>query len=134
MGRAPRPAHSFEIMRLAGMTPTLPFHFALPALMAGLIVILAAQPVSAGGLAAGKAKAEAACRTCHGIDGKATIPTAPNLSGQQKGYLVAQLQAYRSGKRRHEQMSIIAKILNDQDIENLAEWYSSIKVSIEMPR
>lgn len=116
------------------MTRTIPFLFVLPLLMAGLIAILGAPPVAAGDLAAGKAKAAAACRTCHGIDGKATIPTAANLSGQQKGYLVAQLQAYRSGKRRHEQMGIIAKMLNDQAIENLAEWYSSIKVSIEMPR
>ena len=77
--------------------------------------IFSAQPVSAGGLAAGKAKAEAMCQTCHRIDGKATIPTAANLSGQQKGYLVAQLQAYRSGKRRHEQMGIIAKMLSDQE-------------------
>lgn len=58
---------------------------------------------------------------------------AANLSGQQKEYIVAQLEAFRSGKRRHEQMSIIAKMLNDDDIENLAVWYSSIKITVEMP-
>ena len=81
----------------------------------------------------GKAKAEATCQTCHGVDGQATIPMAANLSGQQKEYLIAQLEAYRSGARKHEQMSIISKALTDQDIENLAEWYSSIKITIEMP-
>ena len=98
-----------------------------------LIGALAAS-ASAAELAAGKAKAEAMCQTCHGMDGKATIPTAANLSGQQKEYLKIQLEAYRSGKRRHEQMSIIAQMLSNDDIANLAEWYSSIKITIEMPR
>lgn len=88
----------------------------------------------AGDLAAGKAKAQALCQTCHGMDGKATVPMAPNLSGQQKDYMIAQLEAYRSGKRQHEQMSIVAKMLSDEDIENVSEWYSSIPVTIEMPQ
>lgn len=88
----------------------------------------------AGGSEAGKAKAQAQCQTCHGMDGKATIPMAANLSGQQKQYLIAQLKAYRSGKRRHEQMSIISKMLTDDDIENVAEWYAGIKITIEAPR
>ena len=93
-----------------------------------------AAPSRAGDLRAGKAKVEAVCQTCHGLDGRATIPMAANLSGQQKEYIVAQLQAYRSGKRKHEQMAIIAKMLTDEDIENVAEWYSSIRVTIEMPQ
>ena len=87
----------------------------------------------AGDLMAGKAKAEAACQVCHGLDGRAVVPMAANLSGQQKQYIIAQLEAYRSGQRRHEQMSIIAQMLDDDDIENLAEWYSSITITIEMP-
>ena len=87
----------------------------------------------AGDLMAGKAKAEAACQVCHGLDGRAVVPMAANLSGQQKQYIIAQLEAYRSGRRRHEQMSIIAQVLDDDDIENLAEWYSSITITIEMP-
>ncbi len=88
----------------------------------------------AGDLMAGKAKAEATCQVCHGLDGRATVPMAANLSGQQKEYIVAQLEAYRSGKRHHEQMNIIANMLTDDDIENVAEWYSSIKITIEMPK
>ncbi len=87
----------------------------------------------AGDLLAGKAKAEATCQVCHGVDGQAVVAMTANLSGQQKEYLIAQLQAYRSGKRHHEQMSIIAESLSDDDIENLAEWYSSIKITVEMP-
>ena len=94
---------------------------------------LFADPGLCGDLIAGKAKALASCQTCHGLDGKATVPMASNLSGQQKEYLIAQLEAYRSGKRKHEQMAIVAEMLTDQDIENVAEWYSSIKVTIELP-
>ncbi len=87
----------------------------------------------AGDIAAGKAKAQAVCQTCHGIDGVATEAMVPNISGQQKEYLVIQLEAYRSGRRQHAQMSIIAQMLTDDDIGNLAEWYSNIKVTVEPP-
>ena len=95
---------------------------------------LFAGPSHSGDMKAGRAKAQATCQTCHGLDGKATVPMAANLAGQQKEYLIAQLEAYRSGKRKHEQMAIIAKMLSDEDIDNVAEWYSSIKVTIELPR
>ncbi len=107
----------------------------LPILAAVLMSVigLAGNRAFAGDPMAGKAKVEAACQVCHGLDGRATAPMAANLSGQQKEYLVAQLEAYRADKRRHEQMNIIAKMLSDDDIENVAEWYSSIKITIEMP-
>ena len=92
------------------------------------------EPARAGDAAAGRAEVRAVCQTCHGEDGKATLARAGNLSGQQKEYLVEQLRAFRSGSRRNEQMSIIAKSLTDADIENVSEWYSSIKVTIEVPK
>ena len=98
-----------------------------------LLLCLAAGQSNAAELAAGKAKAQAVCQTCHGIDGHATLPMAANLSGQQEDYLIIQLKNYRAGKRQHAQMSIIAGMLTDEDIENVAKWYSSIKVTIELP-
>jgi len=92
------------------------------------------EPALAADAAAGRAKARAACQTCHGENGQATLAGIPNLSGQQKEYLIEQLRAYRSGGRRNEQMSIIAKMLTDADIDNVAEWYSAIKVTVEMPK
>ena len=103
-------------------------------ILLSLLLLSAAGPALAGDLTAGKIKAEAVCQTCHGLDGRATVPMAAHLSGQQKQYLVIQMRAYRSGQRRHEQMDIVAKTLSDADIENLAEWYSAIKVTVEMPR
>jgi cytochrome c553 len=107
-------------------------------LAAASLVVAAASafvaPALAGDAAAGRAKARAMCQTCHGEDGKATLAGFPNLSGQQKEYLVGQLRAYRSGSRRNEQMNIIAKPLTDADIDNVAEWYSGIKVTVETPK
>ncbi len=91
------------------------------------------EPALAGDAAATRAKAQALCQNCHGEYGVAVLPGAANLSGQQKEYLREQLRAYRSGSRRDAQMNVVAKTLTDADIENLAEWYSSIKVTVEMP-
>ena len=81
----------------------------------------------------GRIKADAACALCHGPSGMATLPNAPNLAGQQSIYLMEQLKNYRSGKRQSEVMNVIAKTLTDLEISQLAAWYSTIKVTIEMP-
>lgn len=94
---------------------------------------LPVSATSAGELAAGKAKVESVCQTCHGMDGQATSAMVPNLSGQLKEYIIVQLESFRDGKRQHPQMNIIAKALTDDDIENVAEWYSNIRVSVEQP-
>ena len=97
-----------------------------------LATFAAAVPVQAGNVTAGKAKA-VKCRTCHGIDGIAKIPTAPHIAGESKIYLESQLKAFRSGRREHEIMSLVAKNLSDEDIGDLSAWYSSIKITAEMP-
>jgi cytochrome c553 len=106
---------------------------ALPLLLGAASGSLVA-PALAADLAAARAKAQALCQNCHGENGVAVLPGAANLSGQQKEYFSAQLRAYRSGSRQHEQMSIVAKTLTDADIENLADWYSAIKVTVETPK
>jgi cytochrome c553 len=96
-------------------------------LMAGSF-LFAANAI-AGDAAAGKAKS-AVCAACHGAAGIATIPTYPNLAGQNKAYLISALNAYKS-KQRNGGMAVVmhgqAAALTDQDIENLAEYYSSLK-------
>ena len=105
-----------------------------------LVVMLGAAsgwlvaPALAGDAEGARAKVRTLCQNCHGENGVAVLPGAANLSGQQKEYLRAQLRAYRSGIRQDPQMSIVAKTLTDGDIENLAEWYSAIKVTVEMPQ
>ena len=52
-------------------------------------------------------------------------------AGQPEIYLAGQLRNYRSGKRAHEVMAVIARPLTDQDIENLAQWYASLQIRVE---
>lgn len=78
---------------------------------------------------AGKIRA-GMCATCHGPLGLSQIPNAPHLAGQPAIYLVEQLKNYRSGKRQNEVMSVIAKPLTDQEIDDLAAWYESIRISV----
>ena len=109
------------------------FRFPIAAILKLAAIAWLAGPAHAGEPAAGEAKVQATCQTCHGMDGQATIAMVPNLSGQRKQYMIIQLQAYRAGSRQHAQMNIIAQMLSDDDIENVADWYSNIKVSIEPP-
>lgn len=104
------------------------------ALLAGLaLAIPVAGGAQAGDAALGRDKARM-CQTCHGIDGVARIPTAPNIAGESEIYLSTQLKAFRSGTRTHEIMSLVAQQLSDEDIENLAAWYSSIEFEVRMPQ
>lgn len=95
-------------------------------------VSLLAFPAHAGDLEAGKKKAKQ-CRTCHGIDGIARIPIAPHLAGESAVYLETQLKAFRFGHREHEMMTVVAKKLSDEDISDLAAWYSAIEITAKMP-
>jgi cytochrome c553 len=92
---------------------------------------LALAACCTGALAAeappGRAQAQA-CAPCHGALGVSTAPDAPHLAGQPRFYVMDQLKAFRSGKRKHEVMNVIAKPLTDTDIEQLAEWYESISI------
>ena len=99
--------------------------------VAGLSILGGAAGVHAQvGVAAGKAKAQA-CAVCHGPLGLSQVPNAPNLAGQPEIYLAEQLKAYRSGKRNHEVMSVIAKPLSDEDIDQLSAWYASLAIEIK---
>ena len=99
-----------------------------PMLMAILTCTLV--PVAhAADIAAGKAKA-AVCAACHGADGKAAIPTYPNLAGQNAPYLEMAIKAYKSGDRSGGQAAVMAGMsapLSDDDIANLAAYYASLK-------
>ncbi|WP_299394199.1 cytochrome c [Pelagibius sp.] len=86
----------------------------------------------AGDADAGRQKARQ-CQTCHGIDGIARIPIAPHIAGESEIYLVTQLKAFRSGKRTHEIMTVVAKDLTDEDMADLAAWYAAIKFEVTLP-
>ena len=70
----------------------------------------------------------AMCVGCHGIVGyKTAFPVVyhvPKIAGQQPGYIVAALQAYKSGQRSHPSMRAIAASLSDDDMKAIAAHYS----------
>ena len=95
--------------------------------------LAAAAGIAQADASVGETKARS-CAVCHGTLGVAIAPDTPNLAGQPERYLSEQLKAYRSGKRSHEVMSLMAKPLSDDDIASLAAWFASIKVEAQAPR
>jgi cytochrome c553 len=85
---------------------------------------------TAGDVKAGRAVADQKCQVCHGIDGIARIAEAPNLAGQNERYLTEQLGNFKNGVRQNEMMSIVIQALSDDDIANLAAYYSSIEITV----
>lgn len=102
----------------------------IPLLLAATLSVAAAH---AADPALGRTKASMVCAVCHGPTGMSMMPNAPHLAGQPAIYLVEQLKNYRSGKRAHEVMAVIAKPLTDAEIEDLAAWYSSLQISVQAP-
>ncbi len=69
------------------------------------------------------------CTGCHGIPGYNNVyPTyrVPRIGGQNYGYIVASLKAYRDGSRRHPTMNAQAMTLSDEDIHDVAAYFVSL--------
>jgi len=101
-------------------------------LAATLLLSFASAPALAADPRAGRDKARQ-CAVCHGLDGLAKLPDTPHIAGDSAIYIEEQLKAFRSGARIHPQMSIIAKGLSDEDISDLAAYYSAIEVTAKVP-
>ena len=77
--------------------------------------------------AAGQRLSDGSCAACHGRNGIGIIPLYPNLAGQKREYLVAQLRAFRDGSRTNPIMSPMAAHLTDAQIEDVAEYLAALK-------
>jgi cytochrome c553 len=93
------------------------------------VLAAAGHSCGAGDVKAGRGKA-LMCQACHGLDGLSKTPDAPNIAGQIEPYLITQLQAFKSGVRKNDAMSVVTPTLSDQDIEDLAAYFSAIEISI----
>jgi len=92
-----------------------------------LFLLTSASVLAAGDYKAGKIKANT-CSGCHGIvNYNNTYPTyhVPRIGGQNEEYLVIALKAFRSGERKHKNMSLQAEGLSDQDIEDMAVFLAA---------
>jgi cytochrome c553 len=92
--------------------------------------VLAADAAPTGDAAAAGSKLSL-CIGCHGIPGyKASFPevySVPMIAGQNAEYLASALREYASGARSFPSMEAIARTLSEQDIANLAAYYSNLK-------
>ena len=88
-----------------------------------------AIPSDAASIERGKHLVTVMCTGCHGIPGYKTVYPhvyqVPMITGQQPIYMVNALQAYKSGARSHPSMRGVAQSLSDQDMADLAAYYSS---------
>ncbi len=95
------------------------------ALFAGLVAVLMAMtPSAAQSPRVLEAPPKVAlCAGCHGRTGNSVESRYPILAGQTTEYLARQLEDFRDGRRRHEQMSAIAALLEPEEIAALADWF-----------
>lgn len=97
---------------------------------ASLLAPAAAQEEAAAGpqgsADAGKTKS-ATCAACHGVDGNSATPDWPSLAGQHAGYIVRQLEAFKAGDRQNVTMKPFADMLNEQDMADVAAYFSTQK-------
>jgi cytochrome c553 len=112
--------------------------------LAGLAFLSPTAAWAAGDVKAGEQKA-AMCIGCHGIPGyQASFPEVhrvPMISGQNAEYIVASLQAYAKGERKHPTMRGISASLSEQDMADLGAFYQqhgkssvvSVSASVKAP-
>ena len=84
---------------------------------------------AAGDAEAGQGKV-AVCGACHGADGNSPAPNFPKLAGQGERYLLKQLHDIKSGNRQVVEMTGMLDNLSDQDLEDIAAYFSSQKMSV----
>jgi cytochrome c553 len=106
----------------------------------GIIALMSwMRPVAAEDLVAGSASrsgnpvlgklksADGRCQECHGEDGLSSDAKIPNHAGQLAGYLVKQLNDFKSGTRQHVIMTLMAEDLSVADRADIAAYFSSQK-------
>ncbi|HEX7338537.1 MAG TPA: cytochrome c [Rhodanobacteraceae bacterium] len=81
------------------------------------------EPKSTGDSAG--AKKSVACQACHGKYGIAVAGQYPNLAGQYADYIVQALHEYKDGQRQSAIMKGFASQLSDQDMHDIADYFSS---------
>jgi len=98
----------------------------LSPLLGLMALILGGTCLAAGSPEAGQAKA-ATCAACHGMDGNSLNPEWPSIAGQHESYIIKALRSFKSGERQNVLMSGMAMPLSDEDMADLAAYFSSQK-------
>ena len=90
----------------------------------GLSLLVSLPVFAVGDAGAGQGKA-AVCAACHGVDGNSVVPNWPKIAGQHAPYLQRQIELIKSGSRPVPEMAGIVMNLSDQDMADLAAYFSS---------
>jgi len=93
-----------------------------------VLATLSANSLASGDAEAGQTKS-ATCMACHGLAGNSTMPNFPKLAGQGEGYILKQLQEFKSGARNNAIMAGVVAILSEQDMMDIAAYYSTQTIS-----
>jgi len=104
----------------------------LSAILLTIAVIGNSTAMAATGDAGRGSHKAKACQVCHGKGGRSTNPTYPVLAGQHAKYIVKQLKAFKSGTRKDPIMNGMASTLNEQDMLDVAAFFSKNKQHPEL--
>ena len=100
-------------------------------LIALAALVCSGSALASGNMVAGKDKAKP-CFACHGEDGNATTDAQyPRLAGQYHDYLEQALREYKNGKRKNPIMGGFATTLSEQDILDVAAYFSALPGKVE---
>ena len=121
----PHPVHRDDAPGRAGSAASA----AVARIGATAVFLLATLiPDAHAGLEEGRQKAQV-CGACHGADGNSPSSTVPSLAGQPRQFIVTALYMYREGRRKNALMSPFAEKLSNADFNDLAAYYSSLKMA-----
>lgn len=95
-----------------------------------MLAFVSTQLLASGSIENGKQKA-ATCFACHGADGNSVDPQYPRLAGQYNMYLQQVLREYKDGQRENPIMKGMVATLSDQDIEDVAAYFSSLPTKLD---
>jgi cytochrome c553 len=100
-----------------------------------LALLLATPTVLAAGNAVAGKKKSTTCAACHGKNGISTAGQYPILAGQYYEYLLHALKEYKAGTRKNAIMKGMASTLDEEDMEDLAAYFSSLPTPLHtLPR
>lgn len=100
----------------------------------GALLALASTPLLASGNIANGKKKAVTCFACHGVDGNSVDPQYPRLAGQYNLYLQQVLHEYKgdgTDQRDNAIMKGMVANLSDQDIEDVAAYFSSLPSKLD---
>ena len=100
--------------------------------MRDIAAYFSAEPLKVDAKPVGKAPESAqVCVACHGVNGVGITSMYPSLAGQHADYLARALVEYKKGGRKNPIMKTFAEQLNDEQIEQLAEYYARQSPSLK---